>query len=97
VGEGEPDSHYKIVVAPVDPNREPNFNNQQSITTVEELNGVSCFELAEMPPTKKQIYCTRSFGEKATELEPILQATALYAVGCKKARILNRTAYCQSI
>jgi DNA polymerase V len=47
--------------------------------TVEELNGVSCFELEEMPPTKKQIYCTRSFGEKATELEPILQATALYA------------------
>lgn len=47
--------------------------------TVEELNGVSCFELEEMPPTKKQIYCTRSFGVKATELEPILQATALYA------------------
>lgn len=47
--------------------------------TVEELNGVSCLELEEVPPAKKQIYCSRSFGEKATELEPILQATALYA------------------
>jgi DNA polymerase V len=47
--------------------------------TVEELNGISCLDLEELPPTKKQIYCTRSFGEKATELEPILQATSLYA------------------
>lgn len=47
--------------------------------TVQELNGVSCIELDEMPPAKKQIYCTRSFGAKATELEPILEATSLYA------------------
>lgn len=47
--------------------------------TVEELNCISCLDLEELPPTKKQIYCTRSFGEKATELEPILQATSLYA------------------
>jgi DNA polymerase V len=47
--------------------------------TIEELNGVSCFELDDMPPTKKQIFCTRSFGEKAIALEPILEATSLYA------------------
>ncbi|HEY6131386.1 MAG TPA: Y-family DNA polymerase, partial [Halioglobus sp.] len=47
--------------------------------TVEELNGVSCIALDEMPPAKKQIYCTRSFGAKATELAPILEATSLYA------------------
>nr|WP_254722342.1 Y-family DNA polymerase [Gilvimarinus xylanilyticus] len=47
--------------------------------TIEELNGVSCLELEEAPPAKKQIYCTRSFGEKATALPPVLQATALYA------------------
>jgi DNA polymerase V len=47
--------------------------------TVAELNGVSCLELEEQPSPKKQIYCTRSFGEKQSELEPIKQAVALYA------------------
>ena len=44
-----------------------------------ELNGTPCFELEEIPQPKKQIYCTRSFGEKLTELEPIQQAIAVYA------------------
>jgi DNA polymerase V len=47
--------------------------------TVEELNGNCCFQLDELPPPKKQIYCTRSFGEKVLSLEPVLQATSLYA------------------
>jgi len=47
--------------------------------TINELNGISCLALDEMPPAKKQIYCTRSFGEKAMSLDPILQATSLYA------------------
>lgn len=47
--------------------------------TVEELNGVSCMDLEEVPPEKKQIYCTRSFGEKTDCLDSILQATSLYA------------------
>lgn len=47
--------------------------------TLMELRGVSCLELEEIPSPKKEIYCTRSFGEKAHTLEPILEATALYA------------------
>ncbi|WP_444896958.1 Y-family DNA polymerase [Microbulbifer sp. SSSA005] len=47
--------------------------------TIEELNGISCLSLEEQPPAKKQIYCTRSFGEKLTDLQPILQAVILYA------------------
>lgn len=47
--------------------------------TINELNGVPCIALEEAPPNKKQIYCTRSFGEKPTELQPILQAVSLYA------------------
>lgn len=47
--------------------------------TIEELNGVPCMPLEEQPPAKKQIYCTRSFGEKLTELPPMLQAITLYA------------------
>ncbi|WP_444922915.1 Y-family DNA polymerase [Microbulbifer sp. DLAB2-AF] len=47
--------------------------------TIEELNGIPCLGLEEEPPAKKQIYCTRSFGEKLTELALILQAATLYA------------------
>lgn len=47
--------------------------------TIHELNGVSCLALEDMPAPKKQIYCTRSFGKKATELEPVLNALSLYA------------------
>jgi DNA polymerase V len=34
--------------------------------TVRELNGESCMSLEEAPPTKQQIVCSRSFGEKIT-------------------------------
>lgn len=47
--------------------------------TVEELNGNPCLMLEDIPPDKKQIYCTRSFGEKPTEITPLLQAVSLYA------------------
>ena len=47
--------------------------------TIEELNGRPCLEFEEQPPAKKQIYCTRSFGKKATTLRPILEAVSLYA------------------
>lgn len=36
-------------------------------------------ELEEHPPAKKQIYCTRGFGVKATSLPPIKEAVSLYA------------------
>ena len=47
--------------------------------TVTELQGISCLGLEDVPSPKKEIYCTRSFGEKASCLPPILEATALYA------------------
>ncbi|MCP3704627.1 MAG: UMUC domain-containing protein DNA-repair protein, partial [Alteromonas sp.] len=47
--------------------------------TINELNGIACYPLEDQPPAKKQIYCTRSFGEKLTELAPIKQAVAVYA------------------
>ena len=47
--------------------------------TIEELNGRACLSLEELPPAKRQIYCTRSFGRKATELQPVLEAISLYA------------------
>jgi DNA polymerase V len=47
--------------------------------TIAELNGQPCLTLEELPPAKKQIYCTRSFGKKATELQPVLEGISLYA------------------
>ncbi|WIO73155.1 Y-family DNA polymerase [Porticoccaceae bacterium LTM1] len=47
--------------------------------TIEELNGHPCLELEELPPAKKQIYCTRSFGKSATDLHTVQEAIALYA------------------
>lgn len=47
--------------------------------TIEELNGTPCFDFEHQPPAKRQIYCTRSFGDKLTELEPIEQAISVYA------------------
>ena len=47
--------------------------------TIEELNGTTCLDLEDNPPAKKQIYCSRSFGNKPSELDPLLQAISLYA------------------
>ena len=63
--------------------------------TIEELNGRSCLELEEMPPAKKQIYCTRSFGKKAETLEPILDAISLYAArAAEKLRAQKHLVIC---
>ncbi|NPU94892.1 MAG: Y-family DNA polymerase [Gammaproteobacteria bacterium] len=46
---------------------------------IQELNGIPCLELEDEPGAKKQIYCTRSFEHKTTDLQPILNAISLYA------------------
>jgi len=47
--------------------------------TVRELNGESCIPLEEAPPTKQQIVCSRSFGERIVTLEAMRQAVCQYA------------------
>lgn len=46
--------------------------------TVRELNGESCLELEEVPATKQQIMCSRSFGTKITKLEQMREAISQY-------------------
>lgn len=46
--------------------------------TVRELNGVSCMELEALAPTKKQILCSRSFGQRITDKSELRQAVAKY-------------------
>lgn len=61
--------------------------------TIEELNGKACLQLEELPSAKKQIYCTRSFGKKATRLQPVLEAVSLYAArAAEKLRKQNHLA-----
>ena len=42
--------------------------------TVRELNGEPCIELEQIPATKKQIICSRSFGARVTSLVQMRQA-----------------------
>jgi len=54
---------------------------------IEELNGHVCLSLEEIPAIKKQIYCSRSFAQRTSHLQSILQAISLYtARACEKLR-----------
>ena len=47
--------------------------------TVRELNGESCIALEQIPATKKQIICSRSFGTRVTSLVQMRQAVCQHA------------------
>jgi len=46
--------------------------------TLRELNGESCLALEAVAPAKKQIICSRSFGQRITTLQAIREAICLY-------------------
>ena len=48
--------------------------------TVRELNGESCIALDEVPATKKQIICSRSFGARVTTYTQMREAICEYTV-----------------
>lgn len=76
-------SHLNITsaydLATANPKMVRRYSNVCLERTIEELNGRPCLELEMLPTNKKQIYCTRSFGHKATSQKPVLEAVALYA------------------
>lgn len=47
--------------------------------TVRELRGEPCLDLEEFAPTKQEIVCSRSFGERVTEYEQVRRAICSYA------------------
>ena len=47
--------------------------------TIRELQGQSCIDLQVAPPAKKEIACTRSFGNKITDLPDLIQAVTEFA------------------
>jgi DNA polymerase V len=46
--------------------------------TVRELRGEPCLGLEEFAPTKQEIVCSRSFGDRVTEYEQMRQAICSY-------------------
>lgn len=61
--------------------------------TVRELNGESCLELEEIPATKQQIMCSRSFGSRVTTIQQMSEAISQYtARAAEKLRQENQQA-----
>ncbi|MGE9768573.1 DUF4113 domain-containing protein, partial [Acinetobacter baumannii] len=55
--------------------------------TIYELQGISCIEIEDTPPSKKQIIKSCSFGTKVTELDDLKEAIAMHAQeACKRLR-----------
>lgn len=55
--------------------------------TINELQGISCIEIEDTPPSKKQIIKSCSFGTKVTELTDLKEAIAMHAQeACKRLR-----------
>ena len=48
--------------------------------TIRELNNEPCLEFETQPSPKKEIFCSRSFGQKITKLEDLEESVANYAV-----------------
>jgi DNA polymerase V len=70
--------------------------------TARELAGTPCLKLDEPDPPKQEICCSRMFGKRLTEIEPIKEAVATYMMRateklraqqslCKKIRVSIRT------
>lgn len=64
--------------------------------TVRELRGEPCLQLEEFAPTKQEIVCSRSFGDRVTDYEQMRQAICSYASrGAEKLR--GEHQYCRYI
>ncbi|WP_024873127.1 translesion error-prone DNA polymerase V subunit UmuC [Tolumonas lignilytica] len=64
--------------------------------TIHELNGESCLELDDVSPTKKQIVCSRSFGQRIKQFQHIREAICNYAVRAAEKLRLEKQ-YAQSV
>ncbi len=64
--------------------------------TVRELRGEPCLELEEMPPTKQQIVCSRSFGERVTRYDLMREAICSHAVRAAE-KLRGEGQYCRHV
>lgn len=59
--------------------------------TWKELHGISCIDMENAPPAKKQICTSRSFGKMLTDIETISEAIATHASTCAKKLRLQKS------
>ncbi len=64
--------------------------------TVRELHGEPCLSLEEFAPTKQQIICSRSFGDRITEYDQMHQAICMYASRAAE-KLREEHQYCRYI
>lgn len=64
--------------------------------TVRELRGEPCLELEEFAPTKQQIVCSRSFGDRVSEYDLIREAICSHAVRAAE-KLRGEHQYCRHI
>jgi DNA polymerase V len=64
--------------------------------TVRELRGESCLELEEFAPTKQQIVCSRSFGDRVSQYELMREAICSHAVRAAE-KLRSEHQYCRHI
>lgn len=64
--------------------------------TVRELRGEPCLSLEEFAPTKQQIICSRSFGDRITEYDQMHQAICMYATRATE-KLREERQYCRYI
>ncbi len=64
--------------------------------TVRELHGEPCLQLEEFAPTKQEIICSRSFGERITDYTSMRQAICSYAARAAE-KLRSEHQYCRFI
>lgn len=64
--------------------------------TVRELRGEPCLELEEFTPTKQQIVCSRSFGDRVSEYDLMREAICSHAVRAAE-KLRGEHQYCRHI
>lgn len=64
--------------------------------TVRELRGEPCLQLEEFAPTKQEIICSRSFGERITDYTSMRQAICSYAARAAE-KLRSEHQYCRFI
>lgn len=76
-----------LQLARADPERVRRHTSVRMQAMIQELNGVPSRSLHDPDEPQKQIYCTRTFTRKLTQLEPLQRALAGYAARvCEKLR-----------
>ena len=64
--------------------------------TWKELRGISCIDMESVPPAKKQICTSRSFGKMVEDFDTMAEAVATYASTCAK-KLRQQKGYAMSL